>query len=200
MCEFLDKFMNYVRSKIGNRTVEEVYPRQNSILPYRMVRAGACPISGRPLDPQYMRPHGRCSRSLDEAVYQGVINNKRSTCALCGAPLPRNKQKAQRSEHREINHHFCSECEEYFAAIHAKVHGMELNPQPVAIPAPQVLEQAYDRHQGMGDDVMDADYQEVMRPALPSPVPQIGYHHQPTISDLMRQENGAEVVMLPRRR
>jgi len=135
-------------------------------------------FSERKLSSSYMYPSGCCTRSLDESVYQGIINNKRSTCALCGDPLSGYQKNMQHREHREIKHHFCPECLEYFALCHSKIVGEDMSflvdesygrsrHTMLPDPAPSARMVEYNN-----PNVIDAEFEEVTqrRPfALPPP-------------------------------
>jgi hypothetical protein len=195
MCEFCSHFTSKVAPRCKGRFVQEIFPYQNQIVPYNQIQQGKCMFSGRPISYAEMHPEGRCSRSLSEESYQGAINNKRSTCALCKTGLPPHQQQSIKDYHREIEFHFCPQCLDYFSLCHSKIVGMDMS-----FLADEQRQVAYDPVPSgqpvmYGDDVIDAEYTEVQPRALPQPVHQIGYQPGQTVDQMFgtRSVPGAKV-------
>jgi hypothetical protein len=136
-----------------NRSVKQIFPVQNSVLPWDVVRPGHCAFSGKPIDHHYMHNTGITRRWLCEQEYQKVIQYKSNVCRMCGEPFDEYQYMEQYRQPREIINYFCVDCAVYLSFCAMKVVGddvsflleeqgysrpmINVTPQPRALPNPQ---------------------------------------------------------------
>ena len=124
MCNFPEELNPDV---FRNKSVKQLFPLQDSLLPWEIVQPGCCAFSRQPLDYDYMHNTGATKRWLCEHEYQGIIGQRTEYCRLCGKRLENGKSEMQGYQQREIANYFCSECMIYLCLCSMKIVGKDMS-------------------------------------------------------------------------
>lgn len=101
------------------------------------IQAATCPICGRHLSEEDMRPPGRATRCMCVPCYEHLVpNNLKANCFLCKDPLPRSRVLNQIEERREIRFHMHNQpCEHLWTMVHNTVLGEYAIHRALGVPA-----------------------------------------------------------------
>jgi len=171
MCDFCNR--NFINSNIYPYLANEsggTPPHTRELFQYGGNNQ-TCPICGKLLSMDEMRPSGRASRSLCESCYTQLVpqNVGSGICLICGDQLPGDKINAQHNSPREIRAHIH---EGYCLAIFGSIHNIVLG-TPGFVGTPN---EAYDTRQSQNNLIEMV--QSNQNRGLPQPA-QACIQHQP---------------------